>query len=187
MRFLTPSILALLGLPLAATAQTDRPDLTGAWVTPLAPQGSGGATAFLRERLVFEATTNTFLVEAFSDEAATMPLFTYASSGPYRLGVPSPDVPGAFLLDAENDASTVTIFVDAPDLWASLNLGACPLEIGVAVDIASCVSGPPFNAAKCVELDLVSVSEEGLRLGARTTDRCVERPKELNDILYTRP
>lgn len=185
-RLMTP-VLALLCLPLAAMAQTDTPDVIGVWLTPLAPQTAGAATAYVRERLEFGATTNTISIEAFADEAAEVPLFTYASSGPYRIEGPSPVVAGAYLLDAENEMTTVTIFADAPDLWAALNLDACPLEIGVAVPIKDCVTGPPLNAAQCVEMDLVAVSEDGLRLAARDTDRCVERPDSMGDTLYIRP
>jgi len=187
MRLTMITTAALICAPLAAMSQTTPEMLVGAWLTPLAEQSVPGATAFVRERLVFEAATNTISIEAFSDADAQVPLFTYASSGPYRTLGPSPDVDGALLLDAENDSSTVTIFQDAREYWQALNLGNCPLEIGVAVDITSCVSGPPLNAAKCVELDLVSIAPEGLRLGARTTDRCVERPTMLGEALYTKP
>lgn len=111
-------------------------------------------------------------------------MFTYASSGPYRLDGPSDDVPGAWNLDAENDRSTVTIFQDAPDIWRALNLGACQLQIGVAVDVAGCIAGPPFNAAQCVELDPVAVEGGTLRLGARDTDRCAVRPTSLGQSVY---
>lgn len=177
--------LALLASPLAAGAETTPPQVLGAWVTPLAEQTVSGTTAYVRERLVFEATTNTISIEVFADAEGKVPLFTYASSGPYRLGGPSPEIAGAWLLDAENEVSTVTIFRDAPEVWQALNLGACPLQVGVAVEITDCVAGPPFNAARCVELDLVAVEEGTLRLGARDTDRCVERPASLGETAYS--
>lgn len=176
--------LALICTPIAALAETAPPTILGAWVTPLAEQSVPGASAYVRERLVFAETTNTISIEAFADPAGEVPLFTYASSGSYRLGGPSDNVPGAWILDAENDASTVTIFQNAPAIWQALNLGACPLQIGVAVDIADCVAGPPFNAAKCLELDLVAVEANTLRLGARDTDRCKVRPTSLGQAVY---
>ena len=41
-----------------------------------------------------------------------------------------------------NDVSRVENFVDSPEIWAALNMADCPLEIGVAVEVADCVSGP---------------------------------------------
>ena len=177
--------LALLAVPLATWAETAPPAIRGAWITPLAEQTVSGTTAHVRERLVFAEATNTISIEVFVDTNERVPLFTYASSGPYRLGSPSPAVPGAWMLDAENEVSTVTIFQNAPEVWQALNLGTCPLRIGVAVEITDCVAGPPFNAAQCVELDLVSVADGMLRLGARDTDRCLQRPTRLGETVYS--
>lgn len=74
--------LVLLCTPIAASGETAPPVILGAWVTPLAEQSVSGASAYVRERLVFAETTNTLLIEAFADPAGEVPLFTYASSGP---------------------------------------------------------------------------------------------------------
>lgn len=176
--------LIFFAFPQVVFAQTQFPNIRGAWVTPLAQQSVSGATAYVRERLVFAEVTNTISIEVFVDDEGKIPLFTYSSIGPYRLGDASPTTPGAWLLDAENERSTVTIYRQAPEIWQALNLGGCPLKIGVAVAIADCVAGPPFNAARCVELDLVAVEDGQLRLGARDTDRCKERPTTLGKTVY---
>ena len=185
-RMMTALPLAMMAFPAAAETTPDM--LLGAWTTPLAeqPAPGGRASAFVRERLVFGETRNTIEIEAFADSEGLEPIFTYASFGPYRTPGPSEAVPGALLLDAENETSMVTIFQNIPALWAILNLASCPLEIGSAVEISDCVAGPPLNAANCVELDLVAVTAAGLRLGARDTNRCLERPSALGETLYLR-
>ncbi len=55
---------------------------TGAWTTPLVQQSVRGASAYLRERLVFAETTNTLSIEAFVDAEGKIPLFTHSSVGP---------------------------------------------------------------------------------------------------------
>lgn len=179
------TVLIFFAFPQVGAADTQAPVIKGTWVTPLAKQSVPGASAYLRERLIFGETTNTLSIEAFVDAEGKVPLFIYSSVGPYKLGGISPTVAGAWLLDAENERSTVTIYRQAPEIWQALNLGSCPLEVGVAVEIADCVAGPPFNAASCVELDLVAVENGELRLGARNTDRCRERPATLGETVYS--
>ena len=187
MRIAVITLAAALGA-LTASAETAPSDIRGGWTTPLAeqPAPSGEASAYVRERIEFTEDTNTILVEVFADPAGEVPLFTYASVGPYRTPGPSAAVPGALELDAENAESIVTIFQDAPDLWRILNFDECPLEVGVAAEISDCVSGPPFNSARCTERDLVRVDGTELRLGARDVDRCAERPTALGEVVYTR-
>lgn len=174
------------GVPGPAHAQLGPEALIGTWTTPLAEQSAGGMSAYVRERLVFEPGRNTIRIEAFADARGEIPLFVYASHGPYEVAGESDAVPGAYLLDARNEASTVTILTDAPDLWPVLNLGGCDLRVGVPIDIAGCVSGPPFNAADCTERDLVRIDGDTLRLGARATDRCSVRPATLGETRYQR-
>ena len=180
-------LIAALAAPLAALADASPQEaLIGSWTTPLAEQSAGGSSAHVRERIVFGPATNTVSIEAFADEAGTVPLFTYASTGPYEITGPSEAVPGAWMLDARNSASTFTVFAPAPEVWAALNLGGCAFETGVPLEIAGCVAGPPFNAARCLELDLVHVKGDALRLGARDVDRCETRPDALGETLYRR-
>ena len=89
-------------------------------------------------------------------------------------------VDGALAVDFVNDKSELTIFVDAPDLWRAINMQDCPLEIGTAVDITDCVSGPPFLVTDCVDMDFVLVDMGGdrLRFGDQTVNRCETRPSE---------
>ena len=181
-------LFALLVSPQSAVAQTLPDSVLGVWLTPIAEQTAapGGPSAFVRERIEFGPSSNVLKLEALADIEAQIPVFTYESSGPYKTLGPSESVEGALLLNAENETSTVTIFQDVPEIWSALNLAACPLEIGVAVAIAECVSGPPLNSARCTELDLVQVNGNELRLGARDTDRCVTRPTALGDTIYFR-
>ncbi len=51
-----------------------------------------------------------------------MPLFTYASTGPWRAVGPAEATPGALAL--VNDRSEITIHVDAPGLRAAIGVGA---------------------------------------------------------------
>ena len=176
----------VVAMPLSAYAGGPLPDIGGAWTTPLALQEAAGASAYVRERLVFGDDTNTISIEVFTDAEGKMPLFTYSSSGPYKVGNASSIVSEAFLLDAQNETSSVTIYQDAPQIWQTLNLGACDLKVGTAVEISDCVAGPPFNAARCTELDLVSIQGNELRLGSRNTDRCKDRPSSLGETVYTR-
>ncbi len=181
-------LLLALQSPTSGWADTAAKDIVGSWITPLAEQTApgGGASAFVREQIVFGAGQNIVRIEAFADPGASAPLFTYESVGTYVLGARSAAVPGALELDARNDRSTVTIHADAPELWGLLNLGSCALEVGVAVEISGCVTGPPFNAADCTELDLVSVDRQALRLGARGVDRCETRPGAMDPVVYAR-
>ncbi|MEL7098742.1 MAG: hypothetical protein AAGM84_07935 [Pseudomonadota bacterium] len=61
-------------------------------------------------------------------------------------------------------------------------MGDCPLEVGQAVDVSGCVSGPPFIVSDCVDLDIVMVDQDGqrLRYGGGDVDRCVTRPTEMS-------
>ena len=100
----------------------------------------------------------------------------------------TPTIEGALALDLENATSEVTIFVDAPELWDSINLDKCPLAVGEAVSISGCVNGPPFQVADCVDLDLALVDEGGtrLRMGEAGTDRCAVRPDTVGETAFTR-
>ena len=82
----------------------------------------------------------------------------------------------------------MAIHTDAPELWEAIGISGCPLAIGEAVEIRDCVSGPPFNVADCVDLDVVLVDEEGqrLRFGEAAVDRCTTRPTALSDQVFQR-
>lgn len=183
----TVSALSCLAGP--ALAQPPFESYAGTWVSPaVEPVASpAGGTAYLRRSVTFTEDIETLQLEAFADAEATQPLFTYQSSGPYKIGAASTVVPGAWEIDLSNDSSQVTIFVDAPDLWQALNFGACPLVIGTPVEISGCVSGPPFIGASCTEMDLLGFTETELRFGTIDTDRCATRPVALDDSYYVRP
>lgn len=163
-------------------------DVIGAWIAENVQEAAapGGATAYLRNSVTFTPDLETLKVEAFADRDLKQRLFTYESSGPYRLLAPSRSVPGAVEADLTNNASLVTIHVDAPDIWKAINLGGCPLAVGKAVEISGCVSGPPFNTSKCVDMDLVHVESNRLRFGDQRVDRCKTRPVELDRTVYIR-
>ncbi|MFQ6554121.1 hypothetical protein AAD018_017395 [Aestuariibius insulae] len=182
------SCLALAALP--AIAETSKADLIGDWQTPVVEQASpdGSATAWTQATVLFAETEETLVFEIFADEERTVPLFTYRSSGPYRVADDPSPVAGAIALDLENDRSEVTLHQEIPDLVAALNMQDCPLEVGVAVEISQCVSGPPFSVGDCVDMDVVMIDEGGrrLRFGGETFDRCVTRPDELSEQAFFR-
>jgi hypothetical protein len=91
-------------------------------------------------------------------------------------------------INLTNDYSLATIFVDAPDLWASVSLAECPMTVGEAVDITTCANGPPFTVTNCIDKDIVLVDEAGqrLRYGGGGVDRCVERPVQLSTDVFMR-
>jgi hypothetical protein len=183
--------LCTLAMTIAATpslAQTTPNDLLGTWSTPLSRQEApgGGASAFLRQTVIFDDGVQDIRAEIFADPEGQIPIFTYASSGPYTVVGPSTIIEDALNLELVNDTSQVTIFMDVPDLMAAVGMGECPLVIGEAVDVSGCISGPPFLVTDCVDLDLVLVDEEGtrLRFGDQSVDRCLERPTELDSTAF---
>lgn len=172
-----------------ALSDTGSTDALGTWQTPIGEQPvPDGPSAFVRATTIFTETAQDLIFEAFADPEGTIPLMTYRSSGPWKDMGTSQDVPGAMAVNMTNDYSRVEIFVDAPEIWAAINLSSCPLEIGVEVDITDCVSGPPFIVTDCVDLDIVMVDEDGqrLRFGGGDVDRCVTRPTTLSEIAYMR-
>lgn len=181
-------LLAATLLAGPALADTAPGDLIGTWSTDLVPQPSpdGAQSAWLRQSIAFDAERESYTAEAFADEAAARPIFTYRSEGPWQAAGPAPGVPGALALDLRNERSEVTIHVDAPEIWRAIGLADCPLAIGEAVDIASCVAGPPFQVADCTDLDLAQVEGNALRMGAPGTDRCLARPDALGDLVFRR-
>ncbi len=60
--------------------------------------------------------------------------------------------------------------------------------MGEAVDIASCMSGPPLKVAGFVDPDIVMVGEGGVRLrfGACDVDRCAGRPETPSEVAFRR-
>jgi hypothetical protein len=177
--------IALCGLILAAPAlaETTPANVLGTWQTGIGEQPApDGSTAYLRATTVFTDTEQDLIFEIFADPSLEMKLFEYHSSGPWDPQGPSDDIPEALAVNMVNDWSRVTIFVDAPELWAALNIGDCPLVIGEAVDVSDCISGPPFIVTDCVDLDVVMVNQDGqrLRYGGGDVDRCVTRPTEMS-------
>lgn len=73
--------------------------------------------------------------------------------------------------------------VDRPDVFASLGLDDCPLELGRPVDITGGCGAPLFAVTDCVDHDLVRVDGDGIRFGAPGDDRCTTRPSELGDAI----
>ena len=181
-------LAALFALPAPASAQTVADDLIGRWETPLFEQASpdGAASAYIRQSIAFTPEREAYTVEAFGDPGGTVPLFAYISEGPWRAVSAHETIPDALAIDLVNESSKVTIFVDAPELWAAIGLAECPLAIGEAVSISGCVSGPPFQVAGCTDLDLALVDEDGtrLRMGEGSVDRCTERPQETAETAF---
>lgn len=172
-----------------AKSDTQANDAVGTWQTAIGEQPMpDGPSAYVRATTIFTETAQDLIFEAFADPEGQVPLMVYRSSGPWRDMGPSPDVAGAMAVNMTNDYSRVEVFVDAPEMWAAINLADCPLEIGTEVDITDCVSGPPFTVTDCVDLDVVMIDEDGqrLRFGGGDVDRCVTRPTTLSDIAYMR-
>jgi hypothetical protein len=179
-----------MGIASAAIAQDDgRAALVGTYVSAAQPiPAPGGGTAWVTGRFTFDGTQNTVTVTAFADETLSQPLLRYASIGTVEIEGRSDVFDRAWNVKSSNDASTVEIFVDAPDLWAGLGLAECPLVVGVAAEISDCVAGGPFHIAACTETDVLWLSADGtqFRTGGGDTDRCIARPTELSVIDYRR-
>ena len=135
---------------------------------------------------VFTETAQDLIFQIYADPDLTVPLFKYHSRGPWEPQGVSDAVPGAMEVNITNDFSRVEIFVDAPDIWAALNMADCPLEIGTAVEIKDCVNGPPFIVSDCMDMDLVMVDKDGqrLRYGGGDLNRCETRPTEIGTDAY---
>lgn len=185
------AIVLAFGSALNVQAQTSADvaaRAAGTWVAEPEqfPVGDGAAT--IRRTTVLTATTESLKVEAFIDPAMTQPLLTYSSGGPMTVVGPWEPVPGAFAVELLNARSEVTAYVEAPELWAAINLGACALVVGEAVDISACADGPPFQVVGCTDLDLILLNEDAttLRFGAPGTNRCLERPTNASDLVFAR-
>jgi hypothetical protein len=181
-----PFLSALFLTPLAATiamAETSPTDVLGKWQTEVSARPApGGGTAYLRTTTSFTEEKQELIVSVYADAGLEMKLFEYHSGGPWESQGPADGAAGAMAVNMTNDFSLVTIFVNAPELWAAINLAACPLAIGEAVDISGCVTGPPFIVTDCIDLDIVMVDQDGrrLRYGGGDVDRCVVRPTEMS-------
>jgi hypothetical protein len=190
-------ILRMLGAALCLTpltaalamADTSPGDVIGKWQTETAARPTpDGGTAYMRTMTAFTEEKQELVVSIYADPGLETKLFEYSSGGPWDPQGPAEGVAGAMAVNMTNDYSLVTIFVDAPDLWAGIGLADCPLVIGEAVDITDCVNGPPFLVTDCVDLDIVMVDEDGgrLRYGGGGVDRCVTRPTELSTDAFFR-
>ncbi|MEM6308762.1 MAG: hypothetical protein AAF754_01840 [Pseudomonadota bacterium] len=174
--------------PSSLWAETSQADLIGTWQTELAEQQApgGGPSAFLRQTTVFTDSRQDIRAEIFADPDGQMPIFIYASSGPYTPVGSSTVIGGALNLELINETSEVTIYMDVPDLMAAVGMGGCDLVLEQAVDVTDCISGPPFLVTDCTDLDLVLVDDGGtrLRFGDQSVDRCVARPTELDQTEF---
>ncbi len=167
--------------------ETTSASVLGTWTTQVGEQPApDGSTAYIQVTTIFTEELQDFIFAIYADPELDNPLFTYTSSGPWTPQGPSGVVPGALEVDMTNDFSRVEIFADAPGLWTALNMGDCPLEVGVAVDVSDCITGPPFIVTDCVDMDLVMIDQDGqrLRFGIDGVDRCVTRPAEIGTVAY---
>lgn len=188
-RLATTFLLTTCLMATPVLAETTPASVIGTWTTGVGEQPApDGSVAYIQVTTVFTEEFQDFIFAIFADDALQTPLFTYTSSGPWEPQGPSDAVPGALEVNMINDFSRVEIFVDAPELWSALNMGNCPLEIGRAVDVSDCVSGPPFIVTDCVDLDLVMIDQDAqrLRFGADGVDRCETRPDQIGTIAYFR-
>lgn len=189
-KYLIPGLVAFAFGIIPAHSETSQADLIGTWTTPLAEQQApgGGASAFLRQTVIFTNALQHIQAEVFADAQGTVPIFTYASSGPYKTVGASQVIDGAINLELVNDTSQVTIFMDVPELMAAVGMGECELVVGKAVDVTDCISGPPFLVTDCTDLDLVLVDENEtrLRFGDQSVDRCVKRPTVLDATAFSK-
>ncbi|WP_158269963.1 hypothetical protein [Litoreibacter ponti] len=180
--------LTCIAAPSLLWAETSQIDLIGTWQTELSEQQApgGGPSAYLRQTTIFTDSRQDIRAEIFADPDGQMPIFTYASSGPYTPVGSSTVIDGALNLELINETSEVTIYMDVPDLIAAVGMGECDLVLKQAVDVTDCISGPPFLVTDCTDLDLVLVDEGGtrLRFGDQSVDRCVSRPTELDQTEF---
>lgn len=192
--FFAPApILAALIWPTLAFASNAveklQRQVVGTWVAQNiqeAKSPDGSQSAFLRNSVVFTRGNETLRVEAFVDRDLKQPLFTYESTGPYKLLQASTVIPGAIEANLSNDTSLFTAHLQAPEIWKSINLDGCPLVVGKAIEISGCASGPPFNTSSCVDQDLIHVEDNRLRFGDQRVDRCKQRPTTLDRTVYIR-
>ncbi|RVT85521.1 hypothetical protein DXV76_07115 [Rhodobacteraceae bacterium CCMM004] len=171
------------------TAEEAAELLAGTYQTaPFTRPAPDGRLAYVVMRFEFDGARNVVMASTFADEALAQPMFTYRSEGPVDIQGPSQRFAGGWDVISRNDTSTVEIFVDAPAIWADLGLSACPLQIGVPVEISGCVDGGPFNIASCAEYDVLWLSEDGqsFKTGGGDVNRCEKPPEELGTIDYRR-
>lgn len=179
----------ILTLSTTVLAETTNADVIGTWRTAVAARPApDGSTVYLQTETVLTKKRQDLVFSIYADPERQTKLFEYSSGGTWESQGPSKDVQGAMAVNMVNDRSVVTIFIDAPAFWATLNLAECPLAIGEAVDISDCVTGPPFGQGTCVDMDIIMVDQDGrrLRYGGGGVDRCVVRPTEMSTDEYFR-
>lgn len=182
----------LCALPVSAglaMADTTPADVMGTWQTEAKEQpAADGRMTYMTMSTTFTEDKQELIVSVYADPERQIKLFEYSSGGPWEQQGPAEGVDGAMAINLTNDYSLATIFVDAPDLWASVSLAECPMTVGEAVDITTCANGPPFMVTNCIDKDIVLVDEGGqrLRYGGGGVDRCVERPVELSTDVFMR-
>lgn len=170
-----------------ACAETTPANVLGTWQSGVGEQPApDGTTAYIQVTTVFTGAAQDLIFEIYADPELNMPIFKYHSSGPWRSQGASAVVPGAMEVNMTNDFSRVEIFIDAPDIWAALNMADCPLAIGKAVEISDCVNGPPFIVTDCTDLDIVMVDQDAsrLRFGGGDVNRCEERPTTISEDAF---
>lgn len=190
--FLVAASLALVGCgsetePGAAAAPGLTPAaLAGQWVSPACeayPDGQGGTTYLTRDFTLSE-TRWSLSLGVFGDAACSYPLFSAEIEGPYALGAPSADVPGA--TEGQFGFATNTWTARDPalaDLFTQSGCGSAPWVVGEPQEVSGtgCI-GVAHPVAECPEEhDVVALTDGALHFGERVTDLCAAegRPKAL--------
>ena len=105
------------------------------------------------------------------DPEMRRPTFAFRTFGPYRIGAPSPAVPGAFEAVFLEDAKLVTLLTADPAVIAAFGFAGCGLGTGVEVDISvrGCAGWKPVAICR-EDHDLLAQSPAGLHFGVRPRD-----------------
>jgi|GEM_PF-3071940 len=167
----------------------DEPNIAGHWMSP-APENMGGMYG-VRDFTITDDTWS-LVMTAYGDPAGTVKLFDFRAEGPYTIGemATTTGTSTADLYNAvfEFDTKQLTLYSTDPAVVNGFGFSACNLKVGSTTDVsATGCSFIPSVAACGQEYDLVAVTDEGLRLGARPADNnmCTEdkRPTALGPVL----
>ncbi len=107
----------------------------------------------------------------YLDQARTMPVFTFRSTGTFEVLQASNSVQGANNAIFKFSKKYVTLKSSNPDVIKGFGFDQCKLEINVETDITE--SGCSFLMSKAAygqEYDLISLKGNNLFLGARPAD-----------------
>jgi hypothetical protein len=167
--------LAQAGVP-ARAQELPTPDrLVGKWRSPSCEAAGPQATSSLRR--VFEFAHSRWRVDVtfYSGGQCAAPLFGVGVEGTYVLGAASPAVADAVEGTFHYTRKTAwALSEDGASRLAAAKCGTQPWRPGLEQDVSStgCLSFGPIVETCLQEFDVVSLSEGGLRFGARRPEMC---------------